>query len=80
MYLSTRRGSWILNRVGLDGRPIDLLYTNAISAALQRYAPGVLNWVLERELNKKFNHELYNLKPKHRPSRKSFVQYDYRYQ
>ncbi|CAF1340855.1 unnamed protein product [Adineta steineri] len=67
VYLSTRRGTWVLNRVGPNGWPIDMYASNSITAAIQNYFPSLTNWMLEKELSKRFNHELYNLKPNHRP-------------
>lgn len=68
--MSTRRGAWILNRVGPDGRPLDLVLSNAVFAAFGRYFPTVADWLLERDLNKRFDHEMYSLKPNHSPRRK----------
>jgi dimethylaniline monooxygenase (N-oxide forming) len=72
-YLSTRRGTWIFNSVGPGGRPVDLLIVNPVLAVIQKYFSSLINWMMERELNNKFNHELYRLKPNHRPLRKKFV-------
>jgi dimethylaniline monooxygenase (N-oxide forming) len=73
VYLSTRRGAWLYNRVGPSGWPIDMCRTNPTIATLQKYSPWLMNRLIERELSKKFNHELYSLKPNHDPLRKSFV-------
>jgi len=69
-YLSTRRGAWIFNRVGPGGRPVDLLIVNPVLAVIQKYFFSLIIWMMERELNNKFNHELYSLKPNHLPSSK----------
>ncbi|XP_013886531.1 dimethylaniline monooxygenase [N-oxide-forming] 5 [Austrofundulus limnaeus] len=66
LYLSTRRGAWILNRVGEKGIPLDLIF-NRVLEMLQRYLPfGFLCSLGENWLNQRFDHALYNLKPKHR--------------
>lgn len=66
VFLSTRRGSWVLNRVGDDGLPLDMLYNRAI-VFLQKTLPYNTFCTLgENRLNKRFNHSLYGLKPKHR--------------
>lgn len=66
VYLSTRRGAWILNRVGDNGVPLDLNF-NRVLDAVRRILPfGFFCSLGEKQLNKRFNHTLYNLKPKHR--------------
>uniref|UniRef100_A0A3B4AHK0 Flavin-containing monooxygenase n=1 Tax=Periophthalmus magnuspinnatus TaxID=409849 RepID=A0A3B4AHK0_9GOBI len=66
VYLSTRRGSWIINRVGDHGMPLDLLF-NRILRFIRLMLPFGLYCTLgENRLNQRFNHSLYNLKPKHR--------------
>lgn len=66
LYLSTRRGAWILNRVGEKGFPLDLQF-NRVMFTVQRILPFSFFCSLgERQLNQRFNHSLYNLRPKHR--------------
>ncbi|KAJ4943714.1 hypothetical protein JOQ06_006212 [Pogonophryne albipinna] len=66
LYLSTRRGAWILNRVGDNGFPLDL-HLKRVLDFLQLILPfGVFCGLAERQLNQRFDHALYNLKPKHR--------------
>lgn len=66
LYLSTRRGAWILNRVGVNGIPLDMVY-NRLGYLLKTILPvSVLNGLGEQQLNQRFNHALYNIKPKHR--------------
>lgn len=65
VYLSTRRGTWILNRVAEHGLPLDMLTINRLFTFLKRLFPGFANSILERQLNRKFDHELYALKPDH---------------
>lgn len=66
VFLSTRRGSWVLNRVGDDGLPLDMLY-NRVVAFLSVVLPFNTFCTLgENRLNKRFNHSLYGLKPNHR--------------
>ncbi|CAF3006328.1 unnamed protein product [Rotaria socialis] len=67
VYLSTRRGTWVYNRVGPNGWPTDMYRTNLMLATIQKYFPWLMNRLIERELSKKFNHELYSLKPDHLP-------------
>ncbi|KAM4548042.1 flavin-containing monooxygenase 5-like isoform 1-T1 [Odontesthes bonariensis] len=66
LYMSTRRGAWILNRVGESGVPLDLQF-NRVAAFLRKILPfGFFCSLVESQLNHRFDHALYNLKPKHR--------------
>lgn len=71
VYLSTRRGTWVFNRVGPSGWPADMAMISELAAIAQRKFPRLMNSVMERGMNSRFNHELYGLKPKHRPLREN---------
>ncbi|KAM4023012.1 flavin-containing monooxygenase 5-like isoform 1-T2 [Anomaloglossus baeobatrachus] len=67
VFLSTRRGSWILNRVSDYGYPVDMLHLSRFLNTLKHSAPNfLLNHVAESKLNQRFDHANYGLKPKHR--------------
>lgn len=66
LYLSTRRGAWILNRVGDNGIPLDMVYNRLVYLLHAILPVSVTNSLGEKQLNQRFNHALYNLKPKHR--------------
>ncbi|KAK7150605.1 hypothetical protein R3I93_011750 [Phoxinus phoxinus] len=67
VYLSTRKGSWILNRVGDNGVPSDMIFRNRMCGWLSQILPiGFINNLREKQLNKRFNHKLYGLQPAHR--------------
>ncbi|CAH1786168.1 unnamed protein product [Owenia fusiformis] len=67
VYLSTRRGAWILNRVGQNGVPLDLIFTNRFSDVLRKVVPTpILMSLAEGQVESRFNHEKYSLKPQHR--------------
>lgn len=66
VYLSTRRGAWILNRVGDNGVPLDLNFNRVLNAVRKILPFGFFCRLGESQLNKRFDHTLYNLKPKHR--------------
>lgn len=67
VYLSTRRGCWIFSRVGINGRPYDMDFASRKMNFLNTFRSyDSICDSLEKELNKKFDHEAYNLKPKHR--------------
>lgn len=67
VFLSTRRGAWIFNRVGQQGYPIDIVFVTRLKALLKQLltssmASGFAEW----QLNMRFDHAHYGLKPKHR--------------
>ena len=68
VFLSTRRGSWVLSRVYRGGLPMDYLmvrrFINYFAFHLAPY--NLVCSFFEYDLNQKFNHELYGLKPNHR--------------
>lgn len=67
VFLSTRRGTWVLNRVGKHGYPIDMLISSRLTYYLSKICGStILNGYLERQMNQRFNHEMFGLKPKHR--------------
>ncbi|KAJ8388457.1 hypothetical protein AAFF_G00133330 [Aldrovandia affinis] len=66
LFLSTRRGAWVQNRVGKNGIPGDLNY-NRMLKLVQSFLPfGFVCNQRENALNQRFNHNLYALQPKHR--------------
>ncbi|XP_012585466.1 PREDICTED: dimethylaniline monooxygenase [N-oxide-forming] 5 [Condylura cristata] len=68
VFLSTRRGSWILNRVGSHGYPSDMLYSSRLKYYMKNIlSESTINTFLENRLNQRFDHALFGLKPKHRP-------------
>lgn len=67
VFLSTRRGSWILNRVGDNGYPTDVVVSSRLLYFLKNIlGDSVANSLLERRLNQRFDHAMFGLKPKHR--------------
>ena len=69
VYLVSRRGTWVLNRVFDYGMPLDQTNSRFRNYVLRRIVPpSVTNWLTERRLNQRFDHALYGLKPKHRVS------------
>uniref|UniRef100_A0A8C2Z814 Flavin-containing monooxygenase n=1 Tax=Cyclopterus lumpus TaxID=8103 RepID=A0A8C2Z814_CYCLU len=66
VYLSTRRGAWILNRVSDNGLPRDMLNTR-MAIFMRHVLPfGLSCGAAERKVSRRFDHSLYNLKPAHR--------------
>ncbi|XP_074732945.1 flavin-containing monooxygenase 5-like isoform X2 [Strix uralensis] len=67
VFLSTRRGAWIFNRVGDQGYPIDIVLTTRMKTFLQQLmTSSMVSDFAEKQLNARFNHSHYGLKPKHR--------------
>lgn len=65
VYLSTRSGSWIFNRVGDHGIPGDLIFNCRLVKDLVKTFPGLLASMITNKVNTRFDHEKYSLKPKH---------------
>uniref|UniRef100_A0A183BS14 Flavin-containing monooxygenase n=1 Tax=Globodera pallida TaxID=36090 RepID=A0A183BS14_GLOPA len=67
VYLATRTGSWVINRVWEKGHPTDAVLLNRFAFALRAFTPrSVQNDLIERKLNFRFDHERYGLRPSHR--------------
>uniref|UniRef100_A0A8C5UDX6 Flavin-containing monooxygenase n=1 Tax=Malurus cyaneus samueli TaxID=2593467 RepID=A0A8C5UDX6_9PASS len=67
VFLSTRRGAWVLNRVGDQGYPIDTILTTRMTTFLQELVSSSMACdYMEKKLNARFDHSRYGLKPKHR--------------
>lgn len=67
VYLSTRRGAWILSRVGPSGVPLDVFLHTRISNYIRNLLPArMTDKYMEDMVNASFNHKAYRLRPKHR--------------
>ena len=67
VYLSTRRGVWVIWRVGPNGKPFDSTYLRRFPDYLNKISPYRLTCALaENMINKRFSHKLYDIEPKHR--------------
>ncbi|CAG5127733.1 unnamed protein product, partial [Candidula unifasciata] len=68
VYLSTRRGTWLMQRLQKHGLPADVAYMNRVVFAIALRLPSwILNKSAELHLNKAVDHTLYGLRPKHAP-------------
>ncbi|XP_046562089.1 flavin-containing monooxygenase 5-like [Haliotis rubra] len=66
VFLSTRRGTWVLNRIATNGIPGDFLLNTRWFNTIRHAMPEeTLSNILKKPLNKRFDHELYSLMPKH---------------
>ncbi|XP_006876051.1 PREDICTED: dimethylaniline monooxygenase [N-oxide-forming] 5-like [Chrysochloris asiatica] len=66
VFLSTRRGAWVLHRVWENGYPMDSSFFTRFNSFLQKISTELTNKHLEKILNSRFNHAHYGLKPQHR--------------
>uniref|UniRef100_A0A3Q0RCC7 Flavin-containing monooxygenase n=1 Tax=Amphilophus citrinellus TaxID=61819 RepID=A0A3Q0RCC7_AMPCI len=67
VYMSTRRGAWVIRQVSDNGVPVDMKYTTRfIHILFQLFPINFFNWFGERKLNAMYDHTMYALKPKHR--------------
>ncbi|XP_027514284.1 dimethylaniline monooxygenase [N-oxide-forming] 5-like isoform X1 [Corapipo altera] len=67
VFLSTKRGTWVLHRVADRGYPFDFSYLNRFGQLCTSLLPqNITNFFMERKLNARFDHTLYGLKPQHR--------------
>uniref|UniRef100_A0ACB8F1X9 Uncharacterized protein n=1 Tax=Sphaerodactylus townsendi TaxID=933632 RepID=A0ACB8F1X9_9SAUR len=67
IFLSTRTGTWVVNRVSDDGYPLDVVHFTRFKTLLRQILPiALVNLWGERKLNTRFNHENYGIKPQHR--------------
>ncbi|KFW76863.1 Dimethylaniline monooxygenase [N-oxide-forming] 5, partial [Phalacrocorax carbo] len=57
VFLSTRRGAWILNRVGDQGYPIDTILTTRMKVFLQMLlGPSMASDYAEKQMSARFDH------------------------
>ncbi|XP_076132400.1 flavin-containing monooxygenase 5-like [Alosa pseudoharengus] len=67
VYISTRRGAWVIRQVSDNGLPVDMKYNTRFVHILFQIMPmRFLNWFGEKKLNLLYDHTMYALKPKHR--------------
>ncbi|EDL39193.1 flavin-containing monooxygenase 12 [Mus musculus] len=67
VFLSTRQGAWIWNRVWDHGEPMDTTVFTRYNRAVQKICPRyIINRQMEKKLNGRFNHANYGLLPTHR--------------
>ncbi|EJW88888.1 hypothetical protein WUBG_00205 [Wuchereria bancrofti] len=65
--ISTRRGSWIFNRVSQGGIPNDLkMMTRLYNYLMDKLPWTVANDFMEHRLQLRLDHDLYGLRPNHR--------------
>ncbi|XP_054718352.1 flavin-containing monooxygenase 5-like [Uloborus diversus] len=66
VYLSTRRGAWVIHRVGPRGRPFDLYMMKRFLNVFFNHLPyPLVCYIAESSINSRVDHELYRMKPQH---------------
>ncbi|XP_053389860.1 flavin-containing monooxygenase 5-like, partial [Mercenaria mercenaria] len=65
IFLSTRSGSWIFNRVDDNGVPGDMNHSTRFNTILLQTFPNLMQNLVQKKKNYKFDHEKYCLQPKH---------------
>lgn len=63
VYLSTRRGAWVVSRKGFWGYPADAIANSRFLFTLPK---SVLQWSVEKMCSFNFDHEAYGVKPSQR--------------
>lgn len=67
VYLSTRRGTWVLVRVGPNGWPFDMMFLTRFIQFVWSILPyAIICSITEKFLNGRFDHKRYGLQPNHR--------------
>ncbi|CAC5408470.1 FMO [Mytilus coruscus] len=67
VFISTRRGSWVFNRTADNGMPVDMISLKKSVLKLRKILPpSFFDNMMENQVNKRFDHSTYCLKPKHR--------------
>jgi dimethylaniline monooxygenase (N-oxide forming) len=62
VFLSTRTGSWVVSRASDGGYPSNMMSIRRWRSFQTQLLPACfLNWIQERHMNKRFNHEDYGL-------------------
>ncbi|XP_069497360.1 dimethylaniline monooxygenase [N-oxide-forming] 2-like [Ambystoma mexicanum] len=62
VFISTRRGCWLLSRLGSQGFPWDACFTTRFKTWLRLSLPvALVNWLFVRKLNEWFDQEVYGL-------------------
>ncbi|KAM3915676.1 dimethylaniline monooxygenase [N-oxide-forming] 2-like [Leptodactylus fuscus] len=64
VFLSTRRGSWVMSRVFEQGYPWDICFDTRFQNWLRNTLPTpIVIWLTEKKMNEWFNHANYGLQP-----------------
>ncbi|PIO24345.1 hypothetical protein AB205_0091760, partial [Aquarana catesbeiana] len=65
VYLSTRRGCWVMSRVFDQGYPCDICFDTRFQTLLRNTLPTpIVTWLTEKKMNEWFDHAHYGLQPR----------------
>nr|KAG5714538.1 hypothetical protein BaRGS_006984 [Batillaria attramentaria] len=68
VFLSTRRGAWIFNKLDRGGYPWDLRFSSRATMAVNNLLPHSVTIALaKRQMNDRLDHDLYGLTPAYPP-------------
>nr|XP_039270440.1 flavin-containing monooxygenase 5-like [Styela clava] len=66
VFLSTRRGAWIIKRIFENGMPLDIIMTKKVNGDIRKILPqSVLDSLARKTVDSRLDHEKYGLMPKH---------------
>lgn len=64
VYLSSRQGVWVIQRLGKGGLPFDLEFICRCNNWISNIMPAAVSrWMIKKYMNDQFNHDLYNIQP-----------------
>ncbi|MBZ3887774.1 Dimethylaniline monooxygenase [N-oxide-forming] 2 [Sciurus carolinensis] len=67
VFISTRKGSWVMSRISEEGYPWDMVFHTRFSSMLRNVLPRtIVKWMMEQQMNRWFNHENYGLQPQNK--------------
>ncbi|XP_029473740.1 dimethylaniline monooxygenase [N-oxide-forming] 2-like isoform X2 [Rhinatrema bivittatum] len=65
VFLSTRRGAWLMSRVYDNGFPWDIVYTTRLKNWFRNILPpSIAIWLNAKKMNERFDHSNYGLQPR----------------
>ena len=68
VFLSTRRGVWVLHRIGTSGVPFDIHFTRRFVNILLKIIPlSYANRYMKGLMSDRLDHDLYGLRAEHEP-------------
>ncbi|KAJ8319576.1 hypothetical protein KUTeg_002870 [Tegillarca granosa] len=65
VFISTRRGRWVVPRLVEKGYPIDMSTSTRFNIFMFNMLPGLGKSLATKRFNNKIDHKLYSLQPKH---------------
>ncbi|XP_043860084.1 dimethylaniline monooxygenase [N-oxide-forming] 2-like [Dromiciops gliroides] len=67
VFMSTRHGSWVMSRISDCGYPWDMTFHTRFNTMLRNMLPPkIVEWMMETQMNRWFDHENYGLVPENK--------------